>query len=98
MNRLVDLIKDVVQRVQSHEEGGRILAELNPNFKPPEDFVRMTYCEAIEFLRENKITKDDGSFYEFGEDIPEMPERKMTDTIGKPILLHSFPAQVSLCR
>ena len=28
---------------------------------------RMDYSEAIEYLRENNITKDDGTFYEFGE-------------------------------
>lgn len=27
----------------------------------------MDYKEAIEFLRENNITKEDNSFYEFGE-------------------------------
>lgn len=27
----------------------------------------MPYAEAIEYLRENNITKDDGTFYEFGE-------------------------------
>lgn len=43
----------------------------------------MNYVDAIEYLRENNITKEDGSFYEFGEDIPEMPERKMTDKINE---------------
>ena len=32
--------------------------------------------------------------YEFGEDIPEAPERHMTDTIGEYILFHSFPAEI----
>lgn len=43
----------------------------------------MNYKDAIVYLRENNITKEDGSFYEFGEDIPEMPERKMTDKINE---------------
>lgn len=43
----------------------------------------MNYKDAIAYLKENNITKEDGSFYEFGEDIPEMPERKMTDKINE---------------
>ena len=35
-----------------------------------------------------------GSYYEYGEDIPEMPERKMTDALGEPILLCKFPAHI----
>ena len=54
----------------------------------------MDYSEAIDFLRQNNISKDDGTFYEFGEDIPEMPERKMTDLINEPIMLCRFPAGI----
>ena len=43
----------------------------------------MNYSEAIEYLKANDIKKDDGTFYEFGEDIPEAPERQMTDKINK---------------
>lgn len=34
---------------------------------PQKPFKRMDYKTAIEFLREHKITKEDNSFYEFGE-------------------------------
>jgi len=34
---------------------------------PKKPFKRMNYSDAIEYLRENNITKEDGSFYEFGE-------------------------------
>ena len=27
----------------------------------------MNYTDAIQYLKENNITKDDGTFYEFGE-------------------------------
>jgi len=54
----------------------------------------MPYVDAIKYLKENDIKKDDGTYYEFGEDIPEAPERKMTDAIGVPILLNRFPANV----
>lgn len=47
-------------------------------------FRRMKYVEAIEWLKQNGYKKEDGTFYEVGEDIPEAPERHMTDTIGNP--------------
>jgi asparaginyl-tRNA synthetase len=38
------------------------------DFKPPKrPFRRMAYTDALVFLKENNITKDDGSFYEFGD-------------------------------
>lgn len=38
------------------------------NFKPPKrPFKRMNYGEAIEWLREHDVKKDDGTYYEFGE-------------------------------
>lgn len=67
LNRLEDLICDVVDRVLKSPYG-EIVYELNPNFKVPErPFLRMNYSEAIEYLKKNNITKEDGSFYEFGE-------------------------------
>ncbi|KAF1740401.1 hypothetical protein MXB_1227 [Myxobolus squamalis] len=52
----------------------------------------MLYTDALIYLKEHGITKDDGTLYEFGDDIPEAPERKMTDQIGEPIFLIKFPA------
>jgi asparaginyl-tRNA synthetase len=38
------------------------------NFAPPKKpFMRMKYADAIEYLRNNNIKKDDDTFYEFGE-------------------------------
>ncbi|XP_047511016.1 asparagine--tRNA ligase, cytoplasmic [Pieris napi] len=94
LDRIEDLVVDVVDRVLASPEG-QLVYELNPDFKKPtRPFKRMAYTEALEYLKEHNITKDDGSFYEFGDDIPEMPERKMTDAIGVPILLCKFPAEI----
>ncbi|XP_068911682.1 asparagine--tRNA ligase, cytoplasmic [Tenebrio molitor] len=94
LDRLEDLICDVVDRVLKSPYAD-IVHELNPNFQvPSRPFLRMNYSDAIEYLKKNNITKEDGSFYEFGEDIPEMPERKMTDQINKPIMLCRFPANI----
>ena len=86
LDRLEDLITDVIDRVVKDEAAGPIIKEFNPDFVPPvKPFLRLDYGDAIKYLREHNITKEDGTFYEFGEDIPEMPERKMTDEIGKVI-------------
>ncbi|CAD7091947.1 unnamed protein product [Hermetia illucens] len=94
LDRLEDLVSDVVDRVLKSPYG-HIIYELNPKFVAPKrPFRRMNYEDAIKWLKEHNITKDDGSFYEFGEDIPEAPERKMTDTINEPIMLCRFPAGI----
>jgi len=93
LNRLEDLIVDVVDRV--FEKCGDLINELNPDFqRPKRPFKRMNYSEGVKWLKEHDVKKEDGTFYEFGEDIPEMPERKMTDTINEPILFCRFPAPI----
>lgn len=38
------------------------------NFQPPKrPFKRLEYKDAITYLKEHDIKKDDGTFYEFGE-------------------------------
>lgn len=63
----------------------------------------MNYADAITWLKEKGIKKDifdennvkiGEADYEFGEDIPESPERRMTDTINEPILLCRFPKEI----
>uniref|UniRef100_A0A240PLF8 Asparagine--tRNA ligase, cytoplasmic n=1 Tax=Anopheles atroparvus TaxID=41427 RepID=A0A240PLF8_ANOAO len=94
LDRLEDLIVDVTERVLK-SPWGYMVQELNPGFVAPKrPFRRMNYADAIVWLKENNVTKEDGSFYEFGEDIPEGPERKMTDTINEPIMLCRFPAEI----
>lgn len=67
LDRIEDLICDVVQRILDSPYG-EIVYELNPEFKQPKKpFKRMNYSDAIEYLKTHSITKEDGSFYEFGE-------------------------------
>ncbi|XP_049757799.1 asparagine--tRNA ligase, cytoplasmic isoform X1 [Elephas maximus indicus] len=92
--RVEDLVCDVVDRILK-SPAASIVYDLNPNFKPPKrPFKRMNYSDAIVWLKEHNIKKEDGTFYEFGEDIPEAPERLMTDTINEPILLCRFPVEI----
>ncbi|XP_071484718.1 asparagine--tRNA ligase, cytoplasmic-like [Diadema antillarum] len=94
LDRLEDLVCDVVDRALASPVAD-LIKELHPEFQPPKrPFKRMDYTDAIVYLKEHDIRKDDGTFYEFGEDIPEAPERKMTDQINEPILLCRFPANI----
>lgn len=56
----------------------------------------MNYSDAVKYCREHQIYKDEENkiHFEFGDDIPEGPERKMTDMIGEPILLCRFTAEM----
>lgn len=95
LDTIEDLICDLVERVMCDPIAVEILKEFNPDFKPPKSqFKRMEYAEAIKYLKDNNITKENGENYEFGEDIPELPERKMTDLINEPIMLTKFPAGI----
>ncbi|KCV70285.1 asparaginyl-tRNA synthetase [Fonticula alba] len=95
LNRVEKLVCDVSNHIWNHPVAGKILREVNPSFTPPEaPFLRMSYIEGIEWLNEHGQLKPDGTPYVFGDDIPEAPERYMTDSINRPILFHSFPAEV----
>ncbi|KAG2186537.1 hypothetical protein INT44_002761 [Umbelopsis vinacea] len=95
LQSLEDLICDTLDRVLADEPTRQLIEQLNPGFQRPQrPFMRMTYADAITYLKENEIKKEDGSYYQFGEDIPEAPERVMTDKIGKPIFLTRFPAEI----
>ena len=94
LDSLEDLIVDVAERAMSSHLG-ELLRQVNPDFKPPKrPFKRMTYSDAIKYLREHEIKKEDDTYYEYGEDIPEKPERTMTDQIGLPIMLTRFPVSI----
>ncbi|KAL7676301.1 hypothetical protein ACOME3_002557 [Neoechinorhynchus agilis] len=105
LDDIEDLIVDVertaslAERVTKHPEGKQLLNDLNPGFEVPKrPFMRLNYSDAIEYLNQNGIKNrlEDGEEREFrfGDDIPEAPERAMTDKIGCPILLCRFPAEL----
>lgn len=89
------VISRVIEIVLSDPHASSFVKQLNPDFKPPErPFKRMRYSEAIEWLREHEILNEDGEPHKFGDDIAEAAERKMTDTINRPIFLTHFPVEV----
>ncbi|KAJ2691818.1 asparagine--tRNA ligase [Coemansia sp. RSA 1285] len=96
LTRTEAMIKDVVNRVWAEPTTRAMIQKLNPDFTPiTEPFVRMRYADAITWLNEHGIKRqEDGKDFEFGDDIPEAPERKMTDAINKPILLTNFPGPI----
>lgn len=60
--------------------------------------MRMDYRDAIKWLNDHNITRPDDNGVEgphvVGDDIAEAAERKMTDTIGRPIFLINFPKDI----
>lgn len=93
LNHIEDLICSAIQGVLDSPFGA-LLKRINPDAKVPKrPFRRMDYTEALEFCKEHNIYKDEEtkSNFEFGDDIPEMPERKMIEIIGEPTFLCRFP-------
>ncbi|BGP17766.1 asparagine--tRNA ligase [Rhodosporidiobolus nylandii] len=67
--------------------------------KPSRPFMRMDYRDAIKWLNEHGITRpnEDGSGegeHVVGDDIAEAAERRMVDTIGRPVFLINFPKEI----
>lgn len=92
---LEDMIVNTAERVLA--KCPEVLLQINPNFKVPKrPFRRMPYSEAIKWLNDNGVYKDEEKkeIWKFGDDIPEGPERHMTDTIGEPIFLCKFPTEM----
>lgn len=95
MKHVEALVLYVVNYVLADPVGKKILYELNPKFvAPTQPFRRMAYTDAISWLNENGILKEDGTAFQFGDDIPESPERKMTDALNEPIFLCKFPVEI----
>ncbi|WWD20119.1 asparagine-tRNA ligase [Kwoniella shandongensis] len=92
LDHLEGMICEVVDVLLADPVASEIIKALNPDFvAPARPFMRLDYRDAIKYLNEHGITKEDGSDHVIGDDIAEAAERKMTDQIGKPIMLIHFP-------
>ncbi|KAJ0417038.1 hypothetical protein BJY00DRAFT_290477 [Aspergillus carlsbadensis] len=95
LDHLEAVICRVLEIVLADPVAKPIIDTLNPGFQPPSrPFLRMKYSDAIEWLREHEIPNEEGKPHEFGDDIAEAAERKMTDIINRPIFLTHFPAEI----
>ena len=95
LSHLEQLMSKTIEITLSDASIRAMVEELNPGFKPPQrPFMRMKYAEAIEWLQEHDIKTDEGKTHEFGDDIAEAAERKMTDIINRPIFLTHFPVEI----
>lgn len=95
LQHIETLIVNSIQYVLEDPVAGPIIKELNPDFVAPKaPFMRLEYKDAIEWLKEHQILNEEGNEFQFGDDIAEAAERKMTDTIGVPILLTKFPVEI----
>lgn len=92
LDHLEDMITSVVGTLMADPVAAEIIKTLNPNFVAPQKpFMRLDYRDAIKYLNEHGIKKEDGSDHVVGDDIAEAAERKMTDQIGQVIMLINFP-------
>lgn len=99
LDAIEDLVVDTLTRVLNGPHGD-LLRSINPNLAiPKRPFRRLDYADAVKFCNEHGIKKLDekgneiGEF-EFGDDIPELPERKMIEMIGEPTFLCRFPVHL----
>ncbi|KAK4186904.1 asparaginyl-tRNA synthetase [Podospora australis] len=97
LSHIEELICSVVDKVLANPTAAGYIKLLNPGFeKPSRPFMRMKYGDAIEWLgkQDPPILNEEGNLHVFGDDIAEAAERKMTDQIGRPILLTHFPTEI----
>ncbi len=90
LEHLEDLIVSVADDLYSkHQE---LILSFNPDFTVPKrPFKQISYAKMINLLEKEGISKPDGSFYEYGDDVPEEPERTLVDRLGEPFFLTYFP-------
>jgi asparaginyl-tRNA synthetase len=92
LNLLENMVRFIVK--ETKEKAGDIIKERNPDFHlDDKPFIRITYSDAIKMLNEKEIVKEDGSAYEYGDEITERPERQLVDALNHPVFLTKFPAE-----
>lgn len=100
---LLDHLEGVLKHIDRKVGDSGILEEIqkhNPDANiyrlPNEPFVRMTYAEYIEKLKEYGITKEgtNNEYYTADEDVPSKPERIFCDKFKKPFFLTKFPCKL----
>lgn len=95
LNHLELVMSTVIEIVLRDPKIKQAVMKLNPDFEvPARPFMRMRYSDAIKWLQEHDIKNEEGQPHEFGDDIAEAAERKMTDIINKPIFLTHFPVAI----
>ncbi|KAH3900474.1 probable Asparagine--tRNA ligase, cytoplasmic [Saccharomycodes ludwigii] len=95
LSHIEKLIVTAIHYVLEDPVAGPLIKQLNPDFKAPKSpFMRLEYKDAIKWLQEHGIKNEENEEFKFGDDIAEAAERKMTDTIGVPILLIKFPVEI----
>jgi asparaginyl-tRNA synthetase len=97
MSRIEALVVDSIQALMASPVGP-VIAKRNPQFKAlQKGFRRLSYTDAIAYCNEHSILKDPehpDQPFEFGDDIAELAERTMVDSIGEPTFLIKFPAEM----
>ena len=92
---LEEVMCQVITITLSDPKTKSLIYALNPSFTVPmRPFMRMKYADAITWLREHDIPNEDNQPHQFGDDIAEAAERKMTDIINRPIFLTHFPVEI----
>ncbi|KIO21190.1 hypothetical protein M407DRAFT_245557 [Tulasnella calospora MUT 4182] len=100
MTHIENIICDSVEILLADPVISKLVYQLNPKFQQPKrPFMRLDYRDAIKWLNEHGIKREDENTHEMvdhvvGDDIAEAAERKMTDEIGVPIFLNKFPREL----
>lgn len=98
LEHIEELICSTLDILMNTPKTKALILGLNPEFKyPARPFKRMDYKDAIAWLNERGIQKaeeDGGGPFTIADDIPEAPERLMTDTFNCPIFLINFPKEI----